>query len=277
MNMTENALTSRNSSELIAILFAEKKALAPKTSLASVCLRAGIASRGYLNDVIKGRRTLNRKYTSGLCRALGLKGFPAEYLRVLLDLENELSERKRDSLMNRRELVRKILSTEQRKTLSSEIDHVFCFQLFAAFGLFNSRPTETQLLRLFPSDRRTKASQALDFLLKENCIQKIGETFAPTNDNFMFRSQDWLRGFVRSTINEAQFGLEKWFDESEHSLFESSYFSADREKIREALPRLREAIEEFQAFVESSRADEVVQFSLQIFPVLTKLSDNGRR
>jgi uncharacterized protein (TIGR02147 family) len=268
-------LNATSSSELLANLFRDRKTQYPKTSLASICARAGIPSRGNLNDVLKGRRMLNKKYSLGICRAFGLSGFAAEYLRILIELESASSDRKRDGMEQRKALLRKILSTEHQKQLSAETDHAFCFQLFASFGLFSGRPTEKQLKGLYSRELAQKIDRSLAFLVKEKCIEKSGDVFIPANSNIMFRSQDWLREFLQATLREAERNLETRYSQQDRAVFESSYISVDEAKLAEALPRLREAIEEFQASVETTCGNNVIQFSMQVFPIHPTLASKS--
>lgn len=61
-------------------------------SLTWLCRRAGMASKGYLGDVMSGRRRLHPRYAEPLAEALGLSGSLIEIFKTLVELEHANGE-----------------------------------------------------------------------------------------------------------------------------------------------------------------------------------------
>lgn len=75
-------------------------------SLTWLCRRAGMASKGYLSDVMSGRRRLNQRYAEPLAEALGLSGVRVEIFKTLVELEHARGE-EAESLRSKLEELRK--------------------------------------------------------------------------------------------------------------------------------------------------------------------------
>ncbi|MBD3392840.1 MAG: TIGR02147 family protein [Chitinivibrionales bacterium] len=78
--------------------FAAQRAADPACTHRAFAKSAGISNPGFLNDVIKGRRTLSAAATDKVIKGFGLSPVEAEYFRLLVEYGQCKNETKRDTL-----------------------------------------------------------------------------------------------------------------------------------------------------------------------------------
>ena len=81
-------LKAKSSSDGLAQIHEQIKKRDKRVSLGFLCKAIGLASTGYLTDVMKGRRVLNGKYRIAMARAFKLNAVQSEFL-LLLYAEDE--------------------------------------------------------------------------------------------------------------------------------------------------------------------------------------------
>ena len=273
----ENLLADcSTSSQAIAMLYEQRKQESSKFSLAEVCAKAGIPSRGYLVGVIKGRRTLNLKYRDSITKGLALQGTAAKFLKTLIDFDHEKDSRKLQLLQKRLTRYRKSL-LYARPLLPGVLPNIpMAVEVFAAFGLFGNRAMEEDVVNYFgPKSART-VIKALDALLEFELIRVDGLYYRIVQENVMFSgSEDGLThtAFLQQGMNQARKAIDTWFPRSDLSHFEASVLSVKRDQFMHWLPVLKSQMNETRSRLETNNADMLIHFAVQIFPLGKGTSD----
>lgn len=263
--------SASDSCSAIRSLYQHHKKINPKFSIGYLCSKANIPSRGYLHDVMKGKRRLTPKYGPGLVKAFSLSKHAAKCFLLFIDFEAERSLEKREKILGALTLQKKIISSISNSTIGAEMDHLFCFKVFASFGLFQNKPTEIQIRKLFGQAMNTKVTVALTFLERENLIKRQSGKLVPNNQNYIFGNENsWLQNYIKESLTHAHSNVDKWVGHSDDSIFVTNFISVNRRHYTASLKKLREFLEEFQTELESDDADEVIQFSIQTFPLALK-------
>lgn len=254
----------------IRALYEHFKAQNPKFSLAVICRRSGIASRGNLSDVLTGKRYLHLRYLPGIVRAFGLAGEAAECLQLLIarDQEKDLAERQR---MDRRiATLRKTLLIQRRAIPKNLAAIFFGIEVFCAFGLFKNVATREQLARYFSSDPRIRLEEALAILVEMNMIAQEGDVFRVTASHVVF-DEDTIGvshiDFLKLALTNASDHVESWFQQKTLAYFESSVLSVKKNVFKVALKNLKSEMLIKQAELESGDADMLVRFNVQVYPI----------
>lgn len=81
-------LESESSASSLRALYTLYKQRQRKVSLAFICRRSGIPSKGYLAFVMTGKRKLNVKYWNSICQTFKLGGVHERILKTQLLIES---------------------------------------------------------------------------------------------------------------------------------------------------------------------------------------------
>lgn len=239
-------------------------------SLAILCQRAEMPSKGYLSDCMAGKRILNIKYRDSLVKAFKLKSENAHYLKVLIAYENEKDERKRLILQSRLANAKKAINVQFMK-MSKTYDGIFtALEVFCGFGLFKNRPTWHQLETYFSDTPKARLLDALFLLKSMNLI-----TEAPSG-HYETKTSHFVLGeaesdfshveFIKLALAHASDNVENWFSQKDRSYFASSILSVRMEHFEKAIESLKSRMLLVQTDLESSDADTLVRFNVQIYP-----------
>lgn len=254
----------------IRLLYEHYKALSPKASLAFFCARAGVRSKGYLADVLSGRRKLNVKFAAGLAAAFALTGPAATAFKLLVELEDEsLDAKARTALEERLKVLRRTLAVE-RAPLPAELARMaMAFEVYSAFGLFKNAPRHADLLRYFGERHARELDAALALLERHALIATDGDVFRARLNAIVFGAGggfDHL-DFLRSSLRDAERQLKTWFPKRDEAYVESVILSVRRADYVKMLPLLRERMLEARTALDVEDADMLVRFNVQIYPV----------
>lgn len=263
-------LASEGSSEAIRRIYELKKASDKHFSMAYLCRRAGMASKGYLADVMAGKRTLSLKYRDSLVMSLKLPHLCRRYLKILIDRDHardefELAERSE----NLRALA-KALRFESGVLGDEFRSRFFAFEVFAAFGLFENRPLESDLIHYFGRRQETQVREALNHLESAGLITREGDRSFLIQEKIIFDdSQGGFthKDFLRMSFGDAAKSMELWFDRPEDSCFVSTIISVKQSEYREILQKFKSDLLQAQCEFESSDADQIVRFNVQVYPL----------
>lgn len=263
--------SASDSSSAIRGLYYYHKEMNSKFSIGYLCSKASIPSRGYLHDVMKGKRKITPKYGPGLAKAFSLSKHSAKCFLLIIDVEAEKNFEKREKLFRMLVTQRKIISSNSNSTIGAGVDHLFCFKVFASFGLFQNKPTEAHIRELFGATMSVQVTEALAFLEREGLIKRHSDRLITTNHSYTFGSENlWLQNYIKESLTHAHSNVERRMDTSDDSIFAANFISVNRGRYQVALKKIREFIEEAQTELECSDADEVIQFSVQVFPLAIK-------
>jgi uncharacterized protein (TIGR02147 family) len=259
-----------SSSDAIKTLYLSHKEENPKYSLGYICRKSGISSKGYLSDIIHGRRTINLKYSKGIIAAFSLKGVSAQYLKTLIQKDNEID------LLRIKKLTQVLKDLEKESKIrevsvpSSFTEPFFTLEVFCAFGLFQSRPTLQDLLQYFGKNADGKVQRALEALLLMGSISRREDgRYELRERQFIFKdSQDGLRHLehLEESLEHAKRNVRHFFPKADQSYFESKTVSVSRAKFEKALPHLKRNFKSFVSSLETDDGDELVRFNIQVYP-----------
>lgn len=260
------------SGEALSFLFSQAKEKEPSFSLATLCERASIPSRGYLSGVINSRRPLHRKYRPAIAKAFGLRGTAAQFLLTLMALEDAVDSTNQAKLERRLARLRKALDIKslpfvteiERENLS------FVAEVYCAFGLFKNSPTEEDLIDYFGRRHETAVISALDALMQQHLVQLDGLRYILNETHVMFgapNDSNGLMRFIQSEFKTASRAVPTWFNRREHAHFESAIISVRMSQFRQLLPLIKDVLARSRSQMESGDADSLVRFCCGIYPI----------
>lgn len=261
---------ANNSSQAIGLLFDFMKTENAKFSLAEVCNKAKIPSRGYLVSVMKSRRTLHPKYRNTITKGFGLRGTSAKFLKALIDLDHEKQESRKYLLNRKLDRYRKSLSYK-RPIMPGELPNLpMAVEVFAAFGLFGNRAMEEDIVKYFGPQSARSVVTALDALLEYGLIRVDGLHYQIVRENVMFSGSDnglTHLEFLKKGLTQSRKAVDTWFTHPHLSHFESSILSVSKSQLINLLPNLKSHLNETRSHLETSEGDMLIQFAVQVFPV----------
>jgi uncharacterized protein (TIGR02147 family) len=250
----------------------------PTTSLASLCKRAGISSKGYLSDALAGRHRLALRHGDGLAEALHLEGHARRLFLLLLRRDHAKEDAGREALTADIARARRVLSSSFRIIRDDVADLFFALQVFCAFGLFGNAPEREALEDYFGADRAADVERALARLREMGLVKAGSERLELVQDRVFFTgSQDGVShvDFLRMAMRDASERVEPWFDRRDVSHFESSVVSVERSRYVELLAKAKDDLLQLQSDLESGDADMLVHFNVQIYPAGAVPSEGG--
>lgn len=256
--------------EAIQKLIHLAKSFDAKVSLSYLCRRLGLSSKGFLSDVMNGKRSLGEKHWSDFADLFKLDAGIRDILFLLLRLDNEKDAEQKRLLAEEISFKRKAANYSE-KILSNKLRGMFfAFDVFCAFGLFKNEPTKDELRRYFGTARGVELEVAINILLTIDLIEKIDNgRYRIKNYNIRFSdSEDGLShlDFLKESIEDARRSVEKWKEKRDESIFSSYIISVKQEHYRKVVDKLRRDLLEIQSGLESADADLLVRFNIQVYP-----------
>lgn len=264
-------LTAPSFSAAAKDLFDLAKAKRASVSLASVCERIGLKSRGHFSEVLAGRRSLPAAKVPALGRTLGLVGPEVECLTLLHARQDPKGDADAaEATETRLALVRRVLRETQRPAPGNLGDMALAFKTFAAFSMYGDRPTRNELVDFFGRAQCLEVDRALAWLAGAGLISLEGDRWQAHYDRVIFKKGDSsmsLRDYVSTSLADAQGSLDRWFDEKDLAAYQSSIISVRHEDYKRLLPELKARLREEQARLDSDQSDMLVHFNVQVYPV----------
>ncbi len=227
---------------------------------------AGLSSRGFVQEVVSGKKRLTHSSMEKFVSSLALKGYYATLFRMLVCDSDELNYRnwKPDLLSER------ILNLRSRiRAQTSEPSHSKMVYsrpmwplIYAALG------DGTQGALLTEVSSRTKIPEAICFEhLKE--MEKVGvlrwnqktETYIGKDFHLIHQGNGETRKFFMDSLALVKMGAEKSYL-SEENLYFSSVFSVKQERMASFSKKLKELLIEYIEEIEDPSGDQVFTLAL---------------
>ncbi len=260
-------IEAHSATEALKTLFEARKSRFARFSLGVISKKTG-ASKGYLSDVLSGRRNLNARYWDSMAEVFGLED-SAKHLFVLLlkrDTEDQPTELQNlDAEIN-----------AYRKALGMSVQIMpkvqglfFALEVFVAFGLFKNQPMREDLRNYYGVSRSIELDYALHHLKSMHLIEERDGRFYLLKDHLNFLgSEDGLsfKDYLKESLLNALRQLDAWHERTDEAFIESTLLSVQRATLRGKLPEIRDAIHKMQADLESASADTMIHFNIQVFP-----------
>lgn len=256
--------------QVLRALYLAAKEQNPRISLASICKKAGIPSKGYLADVMGGKRTLKEEYVLPLARAFSLEAAETKAFRILSQIEQCRFPADRANLEGKLASVRKLLRIHYRDELKQGLDTHTLVKLMAVFDLFREPPSLEQLQERMPQHPPQSVEAALGYMTGTGVAGRTENGgYKLLRNQLVFRSADRTEARIQyfdRCLQDASKGVSEWISSPDVAYFESSFVSVKRDRYAKALQEIRSVFERLQSDLESPEADDVIQFNIQIFP-----------
>ena len=264
-------IESMTGAEALSKLYRHFQEQDRKISFGLICLKTGIKSKGHVSDLISGRRPINPKYRDGLAKIFKLEEMEEAYFKLLIMADSAHDLKEKAQLHERILVMRKALLSENWKLSAGDsVDLYAIFEVFASFGLFGNEATEGDLLKLYQNRTDVDVIEALGLLVTWKMIESVSkDRYRICLDQIFFNAGttgSHLR-YVRHSILAAETRVIDSFSDRKNAYFDAKVISVSLEKYQKILAEIRLAITEAQTRMESSSADTLVRFNVQVFPV----------
>lgn len=254
---------------MVGGLYRHRKGENKKFSLAYICRRAGMPSKGYLSDVINGRRQLHEKFARGLADAFELSGEERKIFLLTVEKEKELSPNKQLLLQKRIQALR-----DHKKSgvslPSFSANPVLFTRLFCALGLFTKPPTRQRLAEVFRGENEAEVHAAIEQLVRSGAVKEAEGKLTSASSSIMFGSEKGVEAnvrYIQSFLQHSAGQVPKWYARKSESYIESSVVSVKRETYLAMLPKMKEFFDSAMTEAETAEgADDLVYFNIQVYP-----------
>lgn len=197
-------------SKYLAAELEYRKAQNALYSLRSMSLQLGI-SPTTLSDVIKGKKKLSEKTGLEVSKKLKLSAKEAKYFQTLLHYENSEDQNLRKTLENQLKVLNPLLRKkseldEQHYIVLSEWHHIAIIEMTSVFPKKLNAKIISEELNIEVSH----AELALSLLQKLSLIEKKGESYVKTQEQFTFNSDianQALRHYHKTMLAKAQLAI----------------------------------------------------------------------
>jgi uncharacterized protein (TIGR02147 family) len=246
--------------------------------------RAGIKSKGFLHNVIHGKRNLNSAHIEGLCRVFRFGAFESNYFRYLVGFNQAVDTKKRASSLARLLTVKsrgkrawkaQVLRNDQFE-FYSQYHHSVIRSLIGLFG-FNGDYKKLSD-KVYPSLTPRKARLSFELLLRLGLVKKSGKQYVLSDPLISTPPEITSQAVVDHHRQCLELGKKTLVDLPAQKRNISSVTLGISEKTYE---NICEEIETFRFHLldiakADTNADRVYQFNFQMIPV-SKSSRRGRK
>lgn len=251
-----------------------ERARRPSFSYQWLANRAGFKSRSFLRLVCVGEKDLSKASALKLAQAMGLEGVQAEFLLVLVDLNNADDPREKAMHLER---LRRIAPPSRRTILSVQQYELFetwwMIPLWEIACVGDWKDDWNALgSRLEPPITAAEARHGVDLLLDLGLLEKDGdgryvrrETSLHTQEEVRSKA---VRRYQETMIEKAREALQRIPAPSRH--ISTVTLGLDEEGWKRVQERVRAFRSEIVDIAQAqSGVDRVIQINIQMFP-LTK-------
>ncbi len=258
--------------EFLLALFEHRKKTTRGVSLAWVVKRAGIASRGYLSDVMRGRRVLHPKYETPLLEALGAGDGVKELASALLAHERAEKPAERRRLAEAVFEARATLKMEvANKPLPEKPPNIFTFELASTFQLLGPRFTRKDLERRFPKDRHAEIAEALVYMERIGHLKKSVACVYQTPKSLLVYpvhlDPEFSEQCLRYAMGQSARHVRRWVGRRDEAHFQAMIIPAERAAMQRHLPKIRKLLGQINALIKSETPDCLVRVGFNAFPL----------
>jgi uncharacterized protein (TIGR02147 family) len=271
-NLTLLILNAQSSKEALQQVFAWRKALDSRFSLAYIAHRLGLKSRGTLSLMLRSERPIPSRIRRPLFQVLTRDEPLTDYLELMLARDEATS----DTARQEAEAKMKALHFFLRDRFTSiHLQHglnLLASDLLCAFDLFQGRPTERQLIEFFGRARFPEVQTAIGSLLLNGLIEKQEGHLKRTDKTQRFltiqgQEQDSMLRYLKESIHDAWLNVGKWQGDTSMSCFGSTTMSVRRDIYVEVIKRLKKDMFRYFSELETDEGDTLIRFNMQIFPL----------
>jgi uncharacterized protein (TIGR02147 family) len=262
---------ARNSSIALKEIYQLKKQLNRNLSYAFLAQRLAQKSRGYVADLVNGKRPVPKRLASPLVSALGLEPVAQEYFISLVAREHARSPEQESEWQNELDRLKKLIS--MNRTTESDVkfsDVYFTFELFCTISLFKNGCTRARLNEYFGPGREEVVETAVAQLLEAGSIEDRGGVLVQKDKHIKLFGENRLVEvvhFLHESLRQTHSVLFKWFQRPKESFFDSTIISVRKADYEKYLPLLAKTMQKMKSDLENDEADQLIRFNVQIFPL----------
>lgn len=265
------ALDAESGREAIQHIYSYKKTLNSKYSLNYIGQRIGLKSRGTLSEMIQGKRKFSMKYVLPVLVALDVSPHVSQFIETIFELENATQEKIRKELEIKIQSF-KVYFNDRFTSLNAE--HGFSLlasDILCAFGLFNNKPTERDLIDFFGKSRVMSIVEAIHSLVKNGLIEKENDYYIATENFSKFvtaeNQESYSKSYLKDSINDAMSQLGYWNNKVDVSCFGSTVMTVKLEDYKKVLDQIRNDMFKYFSALETKEGDTVVRLNMQVYPI----------
>jgi uncharacterized protein (TIGR02147 family) len=259
--------SSRLADGLRNLIYLRENNLEP--NFAKIGREIGIHSRGYLADVLSGRRRLASRYDEKLVAYLQLRPLEAEVLRTLLKVERAKDYQEKKRLRATCSRLRKVLLAERMNAPVFDAPSLYCCVVLTAIQVLGGSASENQLIDYLGQEQKERIIAGIEELRDRRLLEPNSQKLVVLKNIVLFKDNDQgqtHRQFLRNAINEAAQNVECWAESPDKSCFQSFVISTTAADYLEAVKRIKFYMYEQMVALEKSTGDAIIQVNTQIFP-----------
>lgn len=264
---------SQNSSEALNTLYVFGKKEKNSLSLMNICKRSGISSTGYLSDVLKGKRKLHIKYTTGTLKAFNLKGQERKFVELLITRDSSKSSEAINIYNDQIEKVRKSILIKTECLESTEDNWFTLCQVYTTLGIFPDGATENDIDIFLNDLKKKEILDCLKKLLRKKYINKLDNKYFWTKKHFILEgpAKNGLHNqYFKKALQKCMSLIPNRYGDRTNNLFMSQIISVKMSDYQPILERFRSTLLEFQSEMESETANNLVYFNILVTSHHTK-------
>ncbi len=255
-------------SEVLSWLYHEKKSQDPKLSFAMICRKSGIPSKGFLSDLLKGKRRLTLAVAEKLGQGLGLSGTSLKVFTTIVALEETRSERQRKSLGAELANLRHALQIVSVATPLPDSTSLFTLEVFSSFGLIGKQVTRRQLTQFFGKHRWQEIDLALSDLKRAKLVEQIDDQYSLISPHVVLElSPELKRQLLIESIEQSKQQTQRGAGERADCHFETVVISVNKTDYQATLEAFKDDLLRWQSRFECEKADALIRFNVQIYPL----------
>ena len=269
MNQVDDILLSSNDShEVLRRLYSFQKQKQPTFSLTILGKKLGIASKGHISDMIRGRRSISRKHWSQLGQIFDLSETQTHYFLCLLEKDHSKSDDQRVFYQKQLDSLESLFQqSHETRTLPNRTDPTkFSGELLKAFPLFPNTPNLRDLVDYFGRHRLTEIESSLAYLVKEGFIRQTDNGFELSSKSSVDSSILSKGEYTQASILEAADFLPQ-FENHQNALFSTEVLCLERDHYAAPLKEFQQKINDYKLKQSHSRQSLMIKVNLQAYPL----------
>lgn len=272
---TSELLACEDYRQLLDMIFSAKKELNPKFSYTLFARRAGFAARGFVKDVIAGKKRVTYRSLPKIVKGFDLGPKLEELLRVMVALEetdvpfNHLPQVKLSGLLKKyRQKIKSAVASEQgREPIPSIFRNHDAPRVYAALGEIDKGSTIQDIKRR-TSFQIGEIKAALQHLIAIGIVeQSQPERFHATNYDINVQEKEAksaFRQYYVATMKKKTRDLEFSSFDAQDKLFWLSHISVQAKDLPKLKQDLRELLARYVERMEDATGDRIVDICVSL-------------
>ncbi|MCX6123471.1 MAG: hypothetical protein NTV34_01780 [Proteobacteria bacterium] len=271
---------AKTSAQALEGLYQLRKSIDPKFSMKVMADRLELRSTGSVSDIITGRRKVPLSVRKKICDLFSLTSSESKALQVMIAFDSAKRSESKDCLQRQLDAAKNALQRTETPGPRDLRKLFFSLEVFCAFGLFNNKPRLIDLIEYFGISCVDDIRHSIDTLVDLGVVRPTphaGEkSFARGEQTYELTSNQWFIGaqeqgvthvdFILNTLHHAIKNTPRWFLRSNESAISSTIISVKKSAYLNAIPHIKDTIDQLRCDLESGDADSLIRFNVQVYP-----------